>query len=206
MSDKQSQNPLPRRMNPAPLPKRPGEEKRAQVPHGNVKRDPQAISRNPVQTKTENKRSVVDETRVRQSEKPKTARVSQGAKPTAIKAGQGERPKAERSKLAESLKTIQLRKISRDDPKAHTEKDEPWYSEKVNGARIYQMTGFTTMEKIDRKFGFEQRQIILRKLIATLVIVLVVLIMLAKVVGRINPDEFKRITGRDENVESILNE
>lgn len=65
------------------------------------------------------------------------------------------------------------------------------------------MTGYTTVEKIDRKFGFEQKQIILRKVIATLILTLAVLIVMAKLAGTINPEEFNRIAGRASGSESI---
>lgn len=111
--------------------------------------------------------------------------------------------KAERSKLVQSLRTNQLRKINKEDQKSFKAKLEPWDRERMNGARIYHMTGYTTVEKIDRKFGFEQKQIILRKVIATLILTLAVLIVMAKLAGTINPEEFNRIAGRASGSESI---
>lgn len=180
MSDKQSQKPMPKPMRPSPSPRNPGERTVTVEAEGRIQR-PLQQRPDPLKSAQNRPRPRMDQTRVIQEDKPK----------------------AESNKLEQSLKTIQLRKINKDVSKEPREKDEPWYAEKVNGARIYQMTGFTTVEKIDRKFGFEQKQIVLRKIIATLIITLIVLIMLARFVGRINPEEFNRITGRDNTVESI---
>lgn len=94
-----------------------------------------------------------------------------------------------RQKLAHSLKRSKRAKNKM------TEK--PWMTEKLYGAKIYKLTAYTTVEKIDQKFKAEQRQVFLRKLLATLIILLVMIIMIAKLIDLKDIGALKQITGDD---------
>lgn len=59
-------------------------------------------------------------------------------------------------------------------------KTEPWKTEQEYGARIYQITAYTTVEKIEKKFCSEQRQVILRKILATMIIIMILFILIAR--------------------------
>ncbi len=75
---------------------------------------------------------------------------------------------------------------------------KPWESEKQYGAKIYKLSAYTTISKITKKFKEEQRQIILRKIIVTLILIMLFALLLAKFINLGDMGEIQRITGSDE--------
>ena len=75
---------------------------------------------------------------------------------------------------------------------------KPWESEKQYGAKIYKLSAYTTISKITKKFKEEQRQIILCKIIVTLILIMLFALLLAKFINLGDMGEIQRITGSDE--------
>lgn len=97
------------------------------------------------------------------------------------------------------------RRLSQAGVKAAKEQDsqlKDWERDRANGARVYQLLGYTTAARVDRKYQLEKRQRGLRRVL-TFVLALVILLILFSLYNPIkNWDEFKRVLG----IESIMNE
>ncbi len=74
---------------------------------------------------------------------------------------------------------------------------EPWQQEALKGSKIYKLTAFTTTDNIDRKFASYRRQAIMRKLLVTLIIILLISTLIGKLFNFSNISEFQLITGED---------
>ena len=72
---------------------------------------------------------------------------------------------------------------------------EGWQQEQLKGAKVYKLTAYTTTDNINKRFRSIKRQSILRKVLVTLIIIL----LLASVIGRYidlsDTSEFKVIVG-----------
>ncbi len=110
------------------------------------------------------------------------------------------RPPQQRPKLDD-----RTRRLSQAGVKAAKEQDsqlKDWERDRANGARVYQLLGYTTAARVDRKYQLEKRQRGLRKVL-TFVLALVILLILFSLYNPIkNWDEFKRVLG----IESIMDE
>ncbi len=81
---------------------------------------------------------------------------------------------------------------------------EPWQKEALKGSKIYKLTAFTTTDNIDRKFASYRRQAIMRKLLVTLIIILLISTLIGKVFNFSNISEFQLITGEDSITDFFL--
>lgn len=104
--------------------------------------------------------------------------------------------KSDRSLTRESIaRTVIKRKEL---GKNRRSEKKPWESEKQYGAKIYKLSAYTTISKITKKFKEEQRQIILRKIIVTLILIMLFALLLAKFINLGDMGEIQRITGSDD--------
>lgn len=69
------------------------------------------------------------------------------------------------------------------------------HEDKRTGHRIYRLKGYTTVDKINRKFQQERNQRSLRNLLTFLMIVILLVILIAIYNPFNNIDELKKITG-----------
>lgn len=113
---------------------------------------------------------------------------------------QNRRPPQQRQQLDD-----RTRRLSQAGVQAAKEQDselKDWERDRANGARVYQLLGYTTAARVDRKYQLEKRQRGLRKVL-TFVLALVILLILFSIYNPIkNWDEFKRVLG----IESIMDE
>lgn len=104
--------------------------------------------------------------------------------------------KSDRSLTRESIaRTVIKRKEL---GKNRRSEKKPWESEKQNGAKIYKLSAYTTISKITKKFKEEQRQIILRKIIVTLILIMLCAMLVAKFINLGDMREVQRITGDED--------
>lgn len=80
--------------------------------------------------------------------------------------------------------------------------DMPWEEDRKNGSRVYKLLGYTTSARVDQKFGLENRQRRLRRILAYSLAISMILLFLAIHKPISNISEFKRILG----IESIMGE
>ena len=86
------------------------------------------------------------------------------------------------------------KKLRKQNSRSQTFKNEPWKEEAMYGARVYKLSGYTTIDKIERKFASEQKQMLLRKILTILILFMVLLVVIAKIFGKINTDDFKKLS------------
>lgn len=104
--------------------------------------------------------------------------------------------KSDRSLTRESIaRTVIKRKEL---GKNRRSEKKPWESEKQYGAKIYKLSAYTTISKITKKFKEEQRQIILRKIIVTLILIMLCAMLVAKFINLGDMREVQRITGDED--------
>ncbi len=79
-----------------------------------------------------------------------------------------------------------------------------WQEDQEHGARLYKVTGYTTVNKINAKYSAEYRQRFMRKLMTIILLLLVALALLAIINPFGSLGDFRRVIGldskfRDEN-------
>ncbi len=70
-----------------------------------------------------------------------------------------------------------------------------WQNDKEHGSRTFKLTGYTTMNKINRKYQAEGKQRFLRKTLTNLIILIAILILLALINPLKSFVDFKRVVG-----------
>ncbi len=72
---------------------------------------------------------------------------------------------------------------------------EGWQQEQLKGAKVYKLTAYTTTDNINKRFRSIQRQSILRKVLVTLIIILLLASVIGKYIDLSDTSEFKTIVG-----------
>lgn len=86
---------------------------------------------------------------------------------------------------------------SLDKSKSTQSKKKPWEIDRENGAKVYELIGYTTVGKINHVFQKERRQIILKRILITILLVSIILLGLIIINPINNKNDFKKILGID---------
>ncbi|MDD7402171.1 MAG: hypothetical protein SPK23_03310 [Eubacteriales bacterium] len=97
-------------------------------------------------------------------------------------------PKNELTKALSKLK--QERKSGKKKPRL-----EAWQQEKLKGAKVYKLTAYTTTDNINKRFRSMKRQSILRKVLVTLIIILLLASLIGKYINLSDTSELQMIVG-----------
>lgn len=72
---------------------------------------------------------------------------------------------------------------------------EAWQQEKLKGAKVYKLTAYTTTDNINKRFRSMKRQSILRKVLVTLIIILLLASLIGKYINLSDTSELQMIVG-----------
>ncbi|MGI6560019.1 MAG: hypothetical protein ACOX2H_01625 [Saccharofermentanales bacterium] len=95
--------------------------------------------------------------------------------------------------LKQYLKPEPSIEISSSDQDQETK--SPWIIDQENGAKFYELIGYTTSSKIQLRFKREQRQSLLKRILITLILIIIIFLALYIIYPFKNFDDFKRIIG-----------
>lgn len=101
---------------------------------------------------------------------------------------------------SETLKQYLKTEIPIDDDQDSNQNNlntDPWEIDRQKGAKVYELIGYTTANKVKHKFKVEQRQFMLRRILITILIVIIIFLVLYIINPIKNFSDFRRIIGID---------